>query len=109
MKVLYATLPILSLATAAAVTNKANYDDWKVYRVNTGSSDTAKLTEIVKKLQLQPWKGNPESSALVDVMVPPSKVSEFEASTVDIETQIMHQNLGLSIADEEAYEVYAGT
>jgi hypothetical protein len=42
-------------------------------------------------------------------MVPPTAVKDFEASTEDIETKVMHDNLGLSIADEETFSVYAGT
>jgi hypothetical protein len=41
-------------------------------------------------------------------MVPPSQVKDFEASTEEIETKLMHDNLGLSIADEDTFGVYAG-
>ena len=98
----------LGLASAASVIKKANYDDWKVYRVNVGSN-AAKVDSILSKLQLELWKGKPASSAVIDVMVPPSVAEEFEASTEDIETEVMHDNLGLSIADEESFGVYAGT
>ncbi|KAF2124252.1 hypothetical protein P153DRAFT_390803 [Dothidotthia symphoricarpi CBS 119687] len=106
MKLLSVALASLGLASAASVTKKISYDDWKVYRVNVGS-DTAKFGKVVSKLQLETWKGKPATSDVVDVMVPPSQISDFEASTSDIETKIMHENLGLSIADEQGFEVYA--
>jgi carboxypeptidase A4 len=63
----------------------------------------------MNKLQLELWKGKPASSNVVDVMVPPTAVKDFEASTKDMETAVMHDNLGLSIADEQTFSVYAGT
>jgi predicted secreted hydrolase len=108
MKLLNVTLASLGLASAASVTKKVSYDDWKVYRVNVGSN-AAKLDNVMSKLQLELWKGKPASSDVVDVMVPPTAVKDFEASTEDIETKVMHDNLGLSIADEETFSVYAGT
>ncbi|KAH8726546.1 hypothetical protein GQ44DRAFT_748965 [Phaeosphaeriaceae sp. PMI808] len=106
MKFLGVTLASLGLVSAVSVTKKINYDDWKVYRVNVGSN-AAKLNDVVSKLQLEIWKGSPSSSSVVDVMVGPTQVQDFEASTEGIETRIMHQNLGLSIADEETFSVYA--
>jgi carboxypeptidase A4 len=79
-----------------------------VYRVNVGSNG-AKLDGVMNKLQLELWKGKPASSDVVDVMVPPTAVKDFEASTKDMETAVMHDNLGLSIADEQTFSVYAGT
>jgi hypothetical protein len=108
MKLLGVTLASLGLASAATVAKKVNYDDWKVFRVNVGSEAT-KLQDVMSKLQLQLWKGKPESSDVVDLMVPPTAVKDFEASTQNFETKVMHDNLGLSIAEEESFSVYAGT
>ena len=107
MKFLDVALASLGLASAASVTKKVSYDDWKVYRVNVGSN-AAKVNDIVSKLQLELWKGKPSSSSVVDVMVPPSQIQDFETSAEGIETKVMHDNLGLSIADEETFSVYAG-
>jgi carboxypeptidase A4 len=63
----------------------------------------------MSKLQLELWKGKPASSDVIDVMVPPSAIDDFEASTADVETSVMHDNLGLSIAYENRFSVYAGT
>lgn len=107
MKLLGVTLASLGLASAATVAKKVSYDDWKVFRVNVGS-DSAKLQDVMSKLQLELWKGKPESSDVVDLMVPPSAVKDFEASTESFETKLMHDNLGASIADEQSFSVYAG-
>jgi len=108
MKVFTVACASLGLASAASVTKKVSYDDWKVYRVNV-NSNAAKVNEVVNKFQLELWKGKPDESSVVDVMVPPSQVNDFEASTADVETKLMHDNLGSSIADEETFGVYAGT
>lgn len=108
MKLLSVTLASLGLASAATVAKKVTYDDWKVVRVNVGA-DAAKLENVMSKLQLELWKGKPASSDVVDVMVPPSSVKDFEAQTQGFETKVMHENLGLSIADEQSFSTYAGT
>lgn len=108
MKFLGVTLASLGLVSAATVAKKVSYDDWKVYRVNVGSN-SAKLENVMSKLQLELWKGKPATSDVVDLMVPPTAVQDFEASTTDFETKIMHDNLGLSIANETTFSTYAGT
>jgi carboxypeptidase A4 len=107
MKFIGVALASLGLASAASVTKKVTYDDWKVYRVNVGAN-AAKVNDVVNKLQLQLWKGKPSESSVVDVLVPPTQIKDFEASTNTIETRVMHENLGLSIAEEETISVYAG-
>jgi carboxypeptidase A4 len=107
MKFVGVALASLGLASAATVTKKVSYDDWKVYRMNVASNG-AKVNDVVSKLDLQLWKGKPSSSDVVDVMVPPSQIKDFEASTSDVETRVMHDNLGLSIADEDTFSAYAG-
>lgn len=88
MKLLNIALASLGLASAATVnTKKVNYDDWKVYRVNVGSN-AAKIDDVMSKLSLDLWKGKPASSDVIDVMVPPTAVKDFEASTKDIEGKV---------------------
>jgi carboxypeptidase A4 len=108
MKFLGVSLTSLGIATAAAGATKVSYDNWKVYRINVGPN-AARIGDVMSKLQLELWKGEPASTDVVDVMVPPSAVDDFEASTAEIETNVMHRNLGLSIADENNFNVYAGT
>ncbi len=108
MKFFGATLLSIGLASAATVSKKVSYDDWKVYRVNIGS-DRDQFQGVFNKLQLGLWKGQPETSDVVDVVVPPSQISDFEKLTGNINTRVMHEDLGKSIADEDAsVNVYEG-
>ncbi|KAA8624976.1 carboxypeptidase [Pyrenophora tritici-repentis] len=106
MKFLGVTLASLGLVSAATVAKTVSYDDWKVYRVSVGSN-AVKLENVMSKLQLELWKGKPATSDVVDLMVPPTAIRDFEASTADFETKIMHNNLGLSIANETTFSTYA--
>jgi carboxypeptidase A4 len=107
MKLLAVSLASLALASAAAVTKKANYDNFKVYRVDVGS-DPSKLGSVIDKLQLSTWKGKVETSKVVDVVVPPASILQFEAGVNGLGTRVLHENLGASIADEESFGVYGG-
>lgn len=109
MKFLGVTLASLGLVSAASVSNQqaVSYDQFKVFRIN-GPSNTDKFQEVVKKLQLDVWKGKPSSGDVVDVSVAPEQLSAFQDATKDLDTKIMHENLGASIADENTFSVYAG-
>lgn len=107
MRLFAVTLASLGLASAAAVNSKVNYDGFKVYRVTVGE-DRAKLSSVVDSLKLATWKGKVATSKVVDVVVPPSQISEFEASTEGLSTKVMHNDLGTSIQGEETFEVYGG-
>jgi len=108
MKLLGVTLASLGLVSAASVSNQqaVSYDQFKVFRIN-GPSNTDKFQEVVKKLQLDVWKGKPSSGDVVDVSVAPEQLSAFQDATKGLDTKIMHENLGASIADENTFSVYA--
>lgn len=109
MKFLGVTLASQGLISVASISNeqKVSYDGWKVFRIN-GSSNTAIFQDVVDRLQLDVWKGRPSSGNIVDVSVPPEKLSPFEASTKGCEIEVMHENLGVSIADESKFAIHAG-
>ncbi|KAJ4290567.1 hypothetical protein N0V90_010784 [Kalmusia sp. IMI 367209] len=106
MKFFAISLATLGLASAAAVDSKVSYDGWKVFRVTVGEN-SAKLSSVMEKLQLSTWKGKVATSKVVDVVVPPAHVLEFQASTQGYNTLVMHEDLGASIAQEEVFETYA--
>jgi carboxypeptidase A4 len=108
MKFLVASLATLGLVSAAAVQSKVDYTGWKVFRVNVGE-DSAKLGAVVDSLQLQTWKGKVATSKVVDLVVPPAQVEKFKASTGSMNIEVMHEDLGASIAAEEVFETYACT
>ena len=106
------TAPILSaLCTLAAgvalESRRVSYDGYKVVRLAVGS-DASKVNEIVDRLQLTTWKGKPRAGAFADIVVPPSQIGAFDAATAGMEAQVMHNDLGLSIADESNFATYAG-
>ncbi|KAF2650456.1 hypothetical protein K491DRAFT_608767 [Lophiostoma macrostomum CBS 122681] len=98
-------LASLGLASAAAVNTKVTYDGWKVYRVNV--ADNAKFSTLVSDLGLATWKGRPETSDVVDVMVSPSQLEAWGQAAEGLETQVMHDNLGEAVAAEADFPVYA--
>lgn len=106
MKLLAVSLASLALASGAAVTKKANYDNFKVYRVDVGE-DASKLGSVIDKFQLSTWKGKVGVSKVIDVVVPPSFILDFEAGVQGMSTKVLHENLGASIADEENFGVYS--
>jgi len=99
MRFLAVAIASLGLVSAATVAKKVRYDDWQVFRVH-GDSNNAKFNQVVGKLKLEVWKGKPASGDIVDVMVPPTQVSDFKSSTKDMQIQLMHANLGTAIANE---------
>lgn len=108
MKSALIALASLALANAVSVASKVSYEGSKVFRLN-GGADTAKVKSIISKYKLDVWTGPVKANSHVDVVVPPSLITKFEKETEDIESEIMHEDLGASIADETNYEIYAGT
>jgi carboxypeptidase A4 len=106
MRFLAASLAI-GLASAAAVEKKVDYNDYKVYRVDVGE-DRSKLGSVIEKLGLSTWKGKVDTSSVVDVVVPPASILQFEAGTQGLSSKVLHENLGASIAEEQTFGVYAG-
>ncbi|EKG09239.1 Peptidase M14 carboxypeptidase A [Macrophomina phaseolina MS6] len=107
MKPLALSFTFLTLASAITTnTKKVDYDGWTVHRINV-SSNGARLSELITKLELQTWKGHPETSKIVDVAVSPAALQDFQSSTQEWDTKLMHLNLGESIAVEADFPVYA--
>ncbi|MCJ1365983.1 hypothetical protein MMC16_005108 [Acarospora aff. strigata] len=89
---------LVALTSAAAVSNRVSYDGYRVVRVK--SSDEVK--SIIADNSLATWIGAGRANGQVDVVVPPG-VKAFDG----LDAQVMHQDLGASIAKESDYEVYA--
>lgn len=92
-------LPAASIATAG----KVSYDGAKAIRIPVGE-DVTQVMSVIHELDLPVWKGLaqgvPAPNSHVDIVVPASKVAEFEDLTSSITTEVMHEDLGLSIAEE---------
>lgn len=106
------SLTSLILALNASVgLAKVSYDGAKAMRIATGE-DVTPLLDVIEKLHLPTWKGAvkgiPVANSHVDLVVPANKVAEFEEATANMETEVMHEDLGLSIAEEGNVGTYAG-
>ncbi|KAI4169160.1 MAG: hypothetical protein LQ343_005905 [Gyalolechia ehrenbergii] len=105
MKLLVLASLVLGLVSAIVVPRKANYDGYRVVRLQVGD-DSSKVKNIIQQLSLSTWNGAPKDNSEVDVVVPADKFSEFESSTAGLNSSIMHEDLGASIAKETDYQAY---
>lgn len=101
---------ILALGAASEVIAKVSYDGAKAMRVSVGE-DVQPIVEVIQQLSLPIWKGTadgiPRPNGHVDLVVPADKVAEFEDLTAAMTTEVMHEDLGLSIAEEGNMAAYA--
>lgn len=108
MKLSFSLLVILTASATVAV--KVSYDGAKAMRIAVGE-DVVPLMSIIEKLELPTWKGVkdgvPVANSHVDLVVPADKVEEFKELTKGMTTEVMHEDLGASIADEGKVSIYA--
>ncbi len=97
------SVALLAFTTAASAA-KVSYDGAKAFRIPVGE-DVVPLLEVIQKLELPVWKGAidgvPLPNTHVDLVVPANKVEEFAELTASMTTEVMHEDLGASIAAEE--------
>lgn len=106
MKLLLLAPLVCGLVLAVVVPRKANYDGYKVVRLEVGDN-LSQVKDLIQKLSLSTWNGSPKANSEVDVVVPADQVANFDTSTADLDSRIMHQNLGAAIAEETDYPLYA--
>lgn len=101
--------PLLLLING--VLAKVSYDGAKAMRIPVGE-DVTPLLGVIETLGLQTWKGMsngvPIPNGHIDLVVPADKVAAFDEMTSSMNTEVMHEDLGLSIAEEGNMAVYAG-
>lgn len=102
---------ILTLATAAAaagtaIEDKVDYDGYQVFRLKADNNNIEKINDIVSSLDLQTWKKSAKLGT-ADVVVPPEQVDSFLRITEDFQREVMHSNLGQSIAEEGHTDTYS--
>lgn len=105
----FAAVGLASLASGAAVqsSQRKSYDGYKVVRLSVGQ-DVAKVSNLIEKLDLTTWMGAPKAGRHSDIVIPPAQVAAFEAATVGMKAEVMHENLGLSIDEQNTFSTYAG-
>ncbi|KAK0631077.1 zinc carboxypeptidase [Bombardia bombarda] len=107
----FSALLALSSTAGAAVSRSEgrpqtkSYDGYKVFRVEVGT-DASKVSGIVEKLGLSTWKGAPRAGTFSDIVVPPQSLAAFTKATVGMNSAVMHDDLGASIAEESAFQTY---
>ena len=108
MRFLLATQLLLALASAGIIPRKASYDGAKVFRMPVGH-ESEKVKTIINDLHLSTWNGDAKDNSIIDLFVPAEKVVDFEDATLDLDTEIMHEDLGASIAEESNFSSFSGT
>ena len=91
-------LPAL-VSAVALESRKVSYDGYKVVRVQT----SPKVNKLIADHQLPTWNGRPEDTDFADVVIPPGS-DIFKGMKVEV----MHDDLGASIAQEMDYQPYVG-
>lgn len=90
---------------------KVSYEGAQAIRIPVGN-DVTPLRNIIRELSLPTWKGMKagiiKPNTDVDLVVPADKLEEFINATSTMNTHVMHENLGLSIANEGMTTGYAG-
>ncbi len=104
--VLFAALANAAAVSEAAVSAQVHYDGTKVVRLEVGR-DVDRVKDMVSRLSLSSWSGRAEADKTIDLVVPAGKAAEFAESTSDMKTELMHEDLGASIAAERAFQRYA--
>ncbi|OAA72837.1 carboxypeptidase A1 precursor [Akanthomyces lecanii RCEF 1005] len=100
-------LALLPLAAAVAtVPQSVSYDGHKVFRVPV-TDDGSFLRSLIAKLDVSTWQPPSKKGAFADIHVPPHALKPFEQALQGHEVVTMHEDLGESIRNEGAYQVYA--
>jgi len=108
------SLSLLAALAAAVVAEKVSYDGAQALRISVGK-DSIKLNNIIESLDLPTWKGIVKGSGLpaegghVDLVVPAAKKAEFKKLSQGFKVEVMHEDLGASIAAESGEAQSRGT
>jgi carboxypeptidase A4 len=105
MKLLH-LLTFTSTALAIATQTNVNYDGYQVFRLKADEHNIGKINDIVSSLNLETWKSSAKIG-IADIVVPPHQVENFLRTTEDFQRQVMHTDLGASIAEESQFNEYS--
>ena len=99
-------LPLGLGLSATAVFAAANYDGAKAIRILIGD-DVIPVIDAISQLDLPVWKGIsdegvPKTNSNVDLVVPADKLEKFHEIVGGLGTEVMHEDLGASIAAESS-------
>lgn len=106
-----ALLPILALLTS--IDAAVDYSGHQAIRLFT-NSDVTQVKAAIDTLSLATWKGvtaegTPKANSQVDLVVPAESIASFQNLTQGLQREVLHEDLGSSIADEGRMVAFAGT
>jgi murein tripeptide amidase MpaA len=103
----FATVAAFVAAVSAAAVPAApvSYDGYKVFRVPVGES-AAPIDAVIEKLDLQTWEYSRKPGSFADLVVSPEKLDLFEKEAANLGAVTMHEDLGVSIAEESAMDAF---
>lgn len=107
MKLVAVFASLLATAAAMPAEGKVSYDGYKVFRVPVMENDVPYLQSVIQRLNLSTWKA-PKKGAFSDIQVAPNQLGAFERAMRGRSFEVMHEDLGASIADEGNFQAYAG-
>lgn len=92
----------LATASAVAVDGPTSYDGYKVLRIPLANDNEGRQAlKLIDSLGLDVWKYPYESGDFTDVAVAPGQWDKFQFQTASFNSMsVMHEDLGLSIAQE---------
>ncbi|PQE07868.1 Zinc carboxypeptidase protein [Rutstroemia sp. NJR-2017a WRK4] len=99
-------LTFTSTALAIATQTNVNYDGYQVFRLKADEHNIGKINDIVSSLNLETWKSSAKIG-IADIVIPPHQVENFLRTTEDFQRQVMHTDLGASIAEESQFHEYS--
>lgn len=84
-----------------------SYDGHKVFRVPI-VDDGTHIQSLIDHLNLNVWQPPSKKGAFADIQVAPGQLAAFENAMKGRSFEIMHEDLGDSIAREGTIQAYAG-
>lgn len=102
MKYSGALVTFFTAAAAVAVDQKVSYDGYKVIRIPLANIDDGHAAlKLIDDMGLEPWKAPYAGGDFTDLILSPSQLAEFNVRASSFsETKVLHEDLGLSIAQE---------
>lgn len=97
-------IAFVAVAAAAAIDQKVSYDGYKVVRIPLANLEEGRAAlNLIEEMDLQPWKSPYAAGDFTDLILSPSQIKQFEnryAAASFSGMTVMHEDLGLSIAQE---------
>jgi hypothetical protein len=89
-----------AIGLLASTASARSYDGWKVLRIDTSSGEEAALKQL-SSVSYDVWESGPEKD--IDIAVSPSQLGILEG--LGLSFQVLHEDLGASIAAESSSNV----